>query len=101
MVKPLDGASPCLRRGDFVVAFRRGIIEETMDRTIQMPARFSDQQIASFLKEQKAVPDNFRARIQPKAKHGHKEEELDFEGAEGNRFKLILRQSLFNHLIFL
>src|SRR6266567_3247066 len=32
LVKPLDGANPCLRRGDFVVAFRRGVIEETMDR---------------------------------------------------------------------
>ena len=34
MVKPLDAANPCLRRGDFVVAFRRGVIEETMDRVL-------------------------------------------------------------------
>jgi len=57
-----------------------------------MAARFSDQQIATFLSEQKPV--------QAKPKHGHKEQELDITGADGNTFRLILRQSMFNHLDF-
>src|SRR5262249_10081733 len=31
LVKPFDCAGPCLWCSDFVVAFRRGVIEETMD----------------------------------------------------------------------
>src|SRR5262245_21242955 len=32
LVEPFDGSSPGLRRGDFVVSLRRGVIEESMNR---------------------------------------------------------------------
>ena len=65
-----------------------------------MAARYSDQEIALLVQERKPLPPDYRARIQLRNKSGHKERELDLQGASGNRFRLILRQSSFNALDF-
>lgn len=54
----------------------------------------------SLLNESKPVQVNFRPRVQTKPKHGHREQDLDITGTDGNAFRLILRQSTFNHLDF-
>jgi hypothetical protein len=65
-----------------------------------MAAQLTDDEIAALLAEPKALPSDYRARIQPKPKRGHKERELDVSGQHGNEFRLILRQADMNVLDF-
>jgi len=65
-----------------------------------MPAKYSDDDIARMIRERKPLPDNYRSRLQPRDKRGHKERELDVMGKDGTQYRLILRQSDFNTLDF-
>ncbi|SRR6266498_3078544 len=65
-----------------------------------MAARYSDQDIARLIEEWKPLQEGYRSRIQLRPKRGHKEQELDVQGANGSEFRLILRQSNFNPLDF-
>jgi hypothetical protein len=65
-----------------------------------MSSFLSDEDIARLLKEKKALPEDYRARIQIRPKRGHKERELDVKGAEGSDFRVIFRQNLINPLDF-
>lgn len=65
-----------------------------------MPVRYSDSEIAAMIQELKPLPADYRSRATLRDKRGHKERELDIEGAEGNNYRLILRQSNFNPLDF-
>ncbi|MBW1672844.1 MAG: hypothetical protein JRJ45_04215 [Deltaproteobacteria bacterium] len=60
----------------------------------------SDHDIERLVKEKKLLPSDYQAKIQVRPKRGHKERELDIRGEDGNDFRLILRQSLFNPLDF-
>ncbi|MEK6814263.1 MAG: hypothetical protein AABY65_05990 [Nitrospirota bacterium] len=65
-----------------------------------MEIRLSETEISRLLAERKPLPPDYRERTQTKPKRGHKERELDVNGAEGSEFRLILRQSEFNPLDF-
>ena len=65
-----------------------------------MAAKYSESDIETFLQERKPLPKDFRSKIRLRDKRGHKEQELDIQGAGGNQFRLILRQSKFNALDF-
>jgi hypothetical protein len=65
-----------------------------------MAAIFSEQDIVGFLQEKKPLPPDYRARIQIRPKLGHKEREMDIEGVNGEEFRIILRQSIFNPIDF-
>jgi hypothetical protein len=65
-----------------------------------MPALLTDNQIAVLITEAKTLPPDYRSRVLTKPKRGHRERELDVDGAQGSRFRIILRQSLFNSLDF-
>ena len=65
-----------------------------------MAAKYSDAEIARLLAERKPLAKDFRAQIRLRDKRGHKEQELDIPGVDGNQFRLILRQSGFNPLDF-
>ena len=65
-----------------------------------MPIQLTDAEIAQLLAERKPLPADYRERIQTKPKHGHKARELDVTGVDGNEFRVILRQSLFNPFDF-
>ena len=67
---------------------------------IQMANIFSDQEIDSLINENKPLPTDYRAKIQVRPKRGHKEQELNFIGKNGNDFRVILRQSTMNPLDF-
>jgi hypothetical protein len=60
----------------------------------------SDKEIERLLKEKKPLPKDYHQKIKVRPKRGHKESELDVKGAEGNDFRIILRQSFFNTLDF-
>ena len=60
----------------------------------------SDQEIERLLRETKPLPPDYQAKIQVRPKRGHKEQELDFEGEDGDDFRLVLRQSAINPLDF-
>jgi hypothetical protein len=60
----------------------------------------TDAQIQGLILENKPLPDNYRDRIAPKPKRGHKERELDIVGVNGSEFRLIMRQSDLNPLDF-
>lgn len=60
----------------------------------------SEKEIADLVQEKKPLPEDYRAKIQMRAKTGHKERELDLKGEKGNEFRLILRQSAINPLDF-
>jgi hypothetical protein len=65
-----------------------------------MAARFTDAEIAGLLTEPKRLPADFRTRLRLLSKRGHKERDLELEGAAGNTFRLKLRQSDYNVLDF-
>ncbi len=65
-----------------------------------MAIKYSDSDITALLGERKPLPPDFRSKIRLREKLGHKEQELDVQGVDGNQFKLILRQSSFNMLDF-
>lgn len=65
-----------------------------------MAARYSDADIARLLEERKPIVEGFHLNIRLREKRGHKEQELDVQGVDGNQFRLILRQSNFNALDF-
>ena len=65
-----------------------------------MPIKYTDSEIVRMIEERKPLPENHRARIHLRDKRGHKERELDVEGEDGTRFRLILRQSNFNTMDF-
>ena len=65
-----------------------------------MAAKFSDQQIDAFVRERKPLPEDYRTRVRPREKRGHKESELEIAGANGSLFRLILRQGDLNPLDF-
>jgi hypothetical protein len=60
----------------------------------------SDKEIADLVQERKPLPEGYRAKMQMRAKTGHKERELDVKGDGGNEFRLILRQGTINPLDF-
>jgi hypothetical protein len=65
-----------------------------------MPIQLTDTEIAKLLIERKPLPSDYQERMVTKPKRGHKERELDIKGVDGNEFRVILRQSLFNPLDF-
>jgi hypothetical protein len=65
-----------------------------------MATILTDTDIVRLLTEAKPLPADYQARLQLKAKSGHKERELGITGAAGSDFQLIIRQSLFNSFDF-
>jgi hypothetical protein len=65
-----------------------------------MAAKYSDLNVEALLQERKPLTLDYRAKIQLREKRGHKEQEMEIQSAEGNQFRLILRQSNFNVLDF-
>jgi hypothetical protein len=65
-----------------------------------MAAQYSDKEIEDLIADPKALPANWRVRVQLREKRGHKERELDVVGEKGNSYRLILRQSDYNVLDF-
>ena len=57
-----------------------------------MTVALTDEEIAALLRERKALPPDYRTRIEARPKRGHKERELDVQGDAGNRFRLVIRQ---------
>ena len=65
-----------------------------------MAVNLTDGEIAVLISEAKPLPEDYQQRIQTRPKRGHRERELDVDGVNGNSFRLIPRQSLFNPLDF-
>jgi hypothetical protein len=65
-----------------------------------MPTFLKDTEIAALIAEPKPLPVDYRSRVQTKPKRGHRERELDVDGAQGGKFRIILRQSSYNPLDF-
>lgn len=49
-------------------------------------ARYLDREIATLIKERKILPDNWRTRL-------YRTGSLDVKGEDGNKFRIIIRQS--------
>ena len=67
---------------------------------VEMAVNITDAEIAALIAEAKPLPNDYQKKTQTNPKRGHRERELDIQGANGNSFRLILRQSLFNPLDF-
>jgi hypothetical protein len=65
-----------------------------------VPIKLTDAEIARLVAEQKPLPNDYQSRLQIRPKRGHKERELEVQGAAGSEFLLILRQSDLNPLDF-
>jgi hypothetical protein len=65
-----------------------------------MSVRYSDADITRLINEEKHLGVGFHSKIRLRDKRGHKEQELDVGGADGSRFRIVLRQSNFNPLDF-
>lgn len=65
-----------------------------------MAAVLTDLRIVALIEEPKPLVPDFRAKVQPRPRRGHKERELTVAGSRGSEFRLILRESSFNPLDF-
>jgi hypothetical protein len=65
-----------------------------------MAAKYSDADIKALIEEKKPLPKDFSSKIRLREKRGHKELGLDVQGANGNQFRIVLRQSNYNALDF-
>jgi len=65
-----------------------------------MEPRLADAEINALLQEVKALPADWRGRLQPVAKRGHRERQLDLQGEDGTEFRIMVRQSLLNAMDF-
>lgn len=67
-----------------------------------MPVRLTDTQILALIQEEKLLPGGFlhQIRTRQREKRGHRELNYLVTGEAGSRFKLILRQSMYNPLDF-
>lgn len=65
-----------------------------------MGIQLNDSSILGLILEPKSLPVDYRDRIRIRPKRGHSERELDITGDDSSEFRLILRQSQFNHLDF-
>lgn len=59
-----------------------------------------DQDIKQYLDEPKVLPGDYRKVVQTKPKRGHREQEICFDGQNGNLFKVVARISDSNPLDF-
>ena len=66
-----------------------------------MGVTYSDQEIASFLQERKALPKDWRTHIRfRRSKLGHEEGFLSVTGDLGSEFRVIVRRNRLNQLDF-
>jgi hypothetical protein len=65
-----------------------------------MSTNLTDKEIYRLIHEIKPLPEDYRKKINVRQKRGHKDRDLEIKGADGNDFKLIIRQSIFNSLDF-
>lgn len=61
-----------------------------------MPVIYSDNEIDCLLAERKPLPSGWRERARLRSKRGHSELEIEFAGADGGEFRLVMRQSMIN-----
>lgn len=73
-------------------------LHDLAERT--MAAVLTDPRIATLIEEPKPLVPDFRAKVQPRPRRGHKERELAVGGSRGSEFRLILRESSLNPLDF-
>jgi hypothetical protein len=65
-----------------------------------MDVILTDSEIAALITEAKPLPNDYQRRVVTNQKRGHRERELELVGAQGNTFRIILRQSSANPLDF-
>lgn len=65
-----------------------------------MAIRYSDQEIQTMVSVVKTLPNPVRDLLQFKLKRGHKQCQMEAVGADGNTYRIVLRQSLLNPLDF-
>ena len=65
-----------------------------------MVVRYTDTEIEEMISEPKTLPQDFSTLPKMNSKRGHKEKQYNLEGAKGNKYRLILRQSDTNALDF-
>lgn len=63
-------------------------------------AKYSDLEINNLIGESKSLPLNWQSQIQLKEAGVSKKGDLDIKGVDGNKFRIILRQSRLNLLDF-
>lgn len=61
---------------------------------------FTDQEIKAFIQERKVLPDNWANEFKERINRGFKEHYQDITGESGNTFRIIVKTSKFNKLIF-
>ena len=65
-----------------------------------MSVSLTDEDISRLLAEAKSLPPDWRNRLEMKSRSGHGEQQMEFLGADGSCFRVILRQSEHNSLDF-
>ena len=58
-----------------------------------MTVRLSDQDISDLINESKPLPETYQDLLKLKPRRGHKNADLDIDGVDGSKFRIILRQS--------
>jgi hypothetical protein len=62
--------------------------------------KYSDAEIDDLINEHKPLLSNWKSKIKLQEGRGSKNRSFDIEGKNGNKFLLILRQSIYNPLDF-
>ncbi len=61
---------------------------------------FTDQEIKAFIEEHKVLPDSWTNKFKERTNRGFKEYYQDIIGETGNTFRIIVKTSKFNKLVF-
>ena len=61
---------------------------------------FSNKKIEALIEERKVLPNNERGKFKKTAHRGNDEYRLNITGEKGNKFRVIVRMSIFNKLNF-
>jgi len=65
-----------------------------------MAVQYDDNEIAGMIGVTKQLPLDCKARMRLKPKRGHLEREMDIDGSDGNKYRIVLRQNSVNPLDF-
>lgn len=65
-----------------------------------MAVFLTDIEIAALTLERKSMPAGYRQRITLRRRRGHRRRNLEVEGEQGSRFRIIIRQSVANPFDF-
>jgi hypothetical protein len=65
-----------------------------------MAVKFTDEEISGLIAETKILTDDYDQLSRFRERRGYRERDIEIEGTQGSKFRLILRQTILNPMDF-